>query len=195
LVASGTIYAAISLMRRRRFCPKHRQQQAVIRAQVKQNITSGKMDSAPSAAAVSKQSSARMPQDRSLQDKSKSLPPKVHSPVTKQPSPKVYTPLTKGSPRKPSPVTTVDSPASHVASSVPTKHSRRDTPSVYARPAVLTKAEVEHNSHKKARNTVNDEASTNVAPKILKEYRYCPSAFRFFSSSSASDRHVKFTLP
>jgi hypothetical protein len=174
-------------MRRHRFCPKHRQQQAVIRAQVKQNITSGKMDNLPSAA-VGKQSSGRMPQDRSPQHKSKSLPPKVHSPLTKKPSPKVHTPLTKGSPRKPSPVTTADSKpsnaASHVASSVPTKHIRRDTPSVYTRPAVLVKAEVEHDSHKMARNTVSDEASAEVAPRILKEFRYCPSACRFFSSSS-----------
>lgn len=162
-------------MRRSRFCPKHRQQQAVIRAQVKQHITSGKLDKA-SSSAVSKQSSAQMHQGRQQQLKAKSPPPKVHSPLTKKPSAKVYKPLTKGSPRKLAPLTAVackpSLAVSHVASSAATMHSRRDSPSVYARHDVLPKAEFEHKSPTKTRNSVNDEDSAEKAPKMLKEYRY-----------------------
>jgi hypothetical protein len=173
-------------MRRCRFCPKHRQQQAVMRAQVKEHITSGKLDKAHSAA-VSKQSSARTIQDRPPQHKSKSEPPNDQSsPARKPSSKKAYTPLTKASPRKPSPLTSVDSKISNdsspiKASSASTKHSRRDSPSVYARPAVLLKAQAEHNSHKKARSTVDVEASAQETPKILKEFRLMPKSF--FDSS------------
>ncbi len=143
-----------------RFCPKHRDQQAIERAKVKQQITSNNMEA--SLPAVSgKISAPKHPAN------DKQIHESVESPkgLTTYARNKKLIPLTKGR----SKTTSTPAPAASLGS----KYSRRDTPSVYARPSVNDEelhGQSSPKSPKMARKSKNNEASAEVM-HVLKEYR------------------------
>ena len=149
-----------------RFCPKHRDQQAIERAKVKQQITSCNMDS--SELVVSRNISVPKQLAR-IKQSHKS----IESPIrrTTFATPKKQTPLTKVLSKTPS----IPAPTASLGS----KHSRRDTPSTNARPFVNADDDHVPNSPKSphmARKSKNNEATVEET-RVLKEYRsvYVPA--------------------
>ena len=143
-----------------RFCPKHRDQQAIERAKVKKQITSNNMEG-PQRKVSGKVSA---PKDVA---EGKHIRTSIETPVTRTPSstsratPKKHSPLTKSRSKTP---TITPTP------SLGSKYSRRETPSTYYCPSVNAEDGNGQNSPKRARKSNNNEATAEEL-RVLKEYR------------------------
>jgi hypothetical protein len=143
-----------------RFCPKHRDQQAIERAKVKEQITSNNMEG-PQRKVSGKVSA---PKDVA---EGKHIRTSIETPVTRSPSstsratPKKHSPLTKSRTKPPTVTPTF---------SLGSKYSRRETPSTYTRPSVNAEDDNSQSSPKRARKSHNNEATAEEL-RVLKEYR------------------------
>ncbi len=170
LTASGPFFLRLGLMYFCRFCPKHREQQAIERAKVKEHITTTNSQSFRPKVTSEASSPKKSSVDKQIY-KSKSTSKDNSS---KSQKPAMPRPLT--SPRKS--VSAIDircklPNASPAAASPGLKNSRRDTPSTYARPrpSVNSADEDEHDSPKRARTSKNN-MDTAEEFRVLKEYRF-----------------------
>jgi hypothetical protein len=145
-----------------RFCPKHREQQAIERAKVKEKITAtNSQNHHPKH--VSEVPSSRKTADGSHRLKSK--------PSSKEVMPKIQTaPPTPKIPAHATDSRSKLSSSSPATASPVLKHLRRDVSSAYARAPVTAADENEQDSPKRARKSKENHAYAEEV-RVSKEFR------------------------
>jgi hypothetical protein len=153
-----------------RFCPKHREQQAIERAKVKEQITATNSQN-HSPKVTSEVSSSKKTSDGNHRLKSKTSSKEVMPNIRKAsapPAPRILahatdsrSKLSNGSPATASPVL---------------KHLRRDVPCAHARAPATAADENEQDSPKRARKPKDNHASAEEVC-VLKQYRCVPEMF------------------
>ena len=159
---------ALGLMYFCRYCPKHREEQMVERAKIKEQLTGTKTQSSKpnvSRKFLSTKDSAQVTHHHT---KLKALP-KHDLTKSRISSPKTPTPVTNSK----SKVTNGSSPHSE------SKRPRRDTPSIYSNNSMDAGDEDGHDSPKRARKSSNSQATIEEI-RVLKEYKWFPNPFSSF---------------